>query len=158
MRKGIEPWQRDFGRIHTPAMKNALIVMATAACNARRAPKPVLNAHLSDQRPQTGIDPWPASRIARFPAPIAAKASTMPANKRLGPDDHHGLEDRWKPAIQLDQEQAIAVRELDATAHLAPQHDQAAAARHFPLQVGWSTRTTKPKASTRSIAARPSWP
>jgi hypothetical protein len=33
MRKGIEPWQRDFGRIHTPAMKNALIVMATAACN-----------------------------------------------------------------------------------------------------------------------------
>jgi hypothetical protein len=24
----------------------------------------------------------------------------------------------------LDQEQAIAVRELDATAHLAPQHDQ----------------------------------
>jgi ABC-type multidrug transport system ATPase subunit len=35
-----------------------------------------------------------------------------------------GLEDRGKPAIQLDEEQAIAVRELDPTAHLALQHNQ----------------------------------
>ena len=25
----------------------------------------------------------------------------------LGPDDRDGLEDRWKPSIQLDQEKAI---------------------------------------------------
>ena len=29
-----------------------------------------------------------------------------------------------KPSIQLDQEQAIAARELDATAHPPPQHGQ----------------------------------
>ena len=34
------------------------------------------------------------------------------------------LEERRKPTIQLDEEQAIAVRELDPTAHLALQHNQ----------------------------------
>jgi hypothetical protein len=36
----------------------------------------------------------------------------------------HGLHDRWKPPIQLKEEQAIAVRELNPTAHLALKHDQ----------------------------------
>jgi hypothetical protein len=48
----------------------------------------------------------------------------MPAHKGLWPDDHHGLEDRWTPTIKLDEEQAIAVRELDTTAYLAPEHGQ----------------------------------
>jgi hypothetical protein len=48
----------------------------------------------------------------------------MPAHEGLGPDDRDGLEDRWKPSIQLDEEQAIAVGELDAAAHLALQHCQ----------------------------------
>ncbi len=43
----------------------------------------------------------------------------MPAHQRLGSDDRHGLEDCRKPAIQLDEEQPIAIRELDATAPLA---------------------------------------
>src|SRR6266545_8274780 len=34
------------------------------------------------------------------------------------------VKDRRKPSIRLDQEQAIAVRELDATSHLPPQHGQ----------------------------------
>ena len=33
----------------------------------------------------------------------------MPSHQGLGPDDRDGLEDRWKPSIQLDQEQAISV-------------------------------------------------
>ncbi|HZC82029.1 MAG TPA: hypothetical protein VE222_10005, partial [Nitrospiraceae bacterium] len=32
---------------------------------------------------------------------------------------HHGFEDRRAPTIKLDEEQAIAVGELDPTAHLA---------------------------------------
>ena len=48
----------------------------------------------------------------------------MPAHQGLGPDDRDRLENRWKPAIQLDEEQAIAVRELDPTAHLALQYNQ----------------------------------
>ena len=61
--------------------------------NVRRTPKRILNGHPSDQRPQIRIDLRPASQGARFPAPIAAKAGTMPAHKGLGPDDRHGRED-----------------------------------------------------------------
>src|SRR5262249_25541539 len=63
-------------------------------------------------------------QVPRFPTPIAAKTGTMPAHQRLGPDDRDHLEDRRKPAIQLDEEQAIAVRELDPTADLPLQHNQ----------------------------------
>ena len=71
----------------------------------------------------------PASQVARFSTPVAAKTSAMPAHNGLCPDDRDGLEDRRKPAIQLDEEQAIAVREMDPTAHLAPQHSQLMAER-----------------------------
>src|SRR5262245_63895511 len=92
--------------------------------NARRTPKHIFNAHASDQPPQPRIDWWPASQAAGFPAPIAAEPRAMPSHQRLGPDGRHGLHDRWKPPIQLQEEQAIAVRELGPTAHLALQHDQ----------------------------------
>src|SRR5260370_6031717 len=36
----------------------------------------------------------------------------------------NGLEDRRAPTIKLDEEQAIAVRELDPTGHLALQYNQ----------------------------------
>ena len=48
----------------------------------------------------------------------------MPSQQGLGPDDRDGLEDRWKPSIQLDQEQAISVRELDTTANPPLQNNQ----------------------------------
>jgi len=48
----------------------------------------------------------------------------MPTHQGLRPDDRDGLQDRRKPSIQLDQEQAIVVAELDATSHLSPQHGQ----------------------------------
>ena len=48
----------------------------------------------------------------------------MPAHEGLGLDDRDHPQDRRKPAIQLDQEQAIAARELDTSPHLPPQHDQ----------------------------------
>src|SRR5262245_17254018 len=72
--------------------------------NTRRTRKQVLNAHPPDQHPQICSDLRP--------------------HEGLWPDDRHGLEDRRKPTIQLDEKQAIAVRELDATAHLALQEDQ----------------------------------
>jgi hypothetical protein len=65
-----------------------------------------------------------ASKGAGFPPPVPAEAAAMPAHEGLGPDDSDGLEDRWKPSIQLDQEQAIAVREVDTTTHLPLHHDQ----------------------------------
>jgi hypothetical protein len=48
----------------------------------------------------------------------------MPTHERLWLDDCENLQDRWKPAIQLDQEPAVVVRQLDAAPHLAPQNDQ----------------------------------
>jgi hypothetical protein len=48
----------------------------------------------------------------------------MPADKSLWPDDYHGFEDRWAPTIKLNEKQAIAVRELDATEQLALQYNQ----------------------------------
>jgi hypothetical protein len=48
----------------------------------------------------------------------------VPTHERLGPDDGENLQDGWKPAIQLDKEPAIMVRELDATTQPAPQDNQ----------------------------------
>ena len=48
----------------------------------------------------------------------------MPTHEGLGPDDRDGLEDRWAPSVQEDQEQPVAVRESDATAHLPLQYGQ----------------------------------
>ena len=70
------------------------------------------------------IELWPASKRAGFPPPVPAKAGPMPTYESLGPDDRDGLEDRWKPSIQRDQEQAIPIRELNATAHPPLQHNQ----------------------------------
>jgi hypothetical protein len=70
------------------------------------------------------MDLGPASRTAGFPTPVAAKSSAMPAHKGLWPEDHHRLEDRRTPTIKLDEEQAIAVRELDPAAHLPLQYNQ----------------------------------
>jgi hypothetical protein len=38
----------------------------------------------------------------------------VPTHERLGPDYCENLQDCWEPAIQLDKEPAIMVRELDA--------------------------------------------
>src|SRR5262249_30774911 len=75
------------------------------------------------QSAQFRIDLRSASKRAGCPTPVSTEAGSMPPYERLGPDEHDGLEDRWKPSIQHDQEQTIPIRELDATAHSPLQHD-----------------------------------
>src|SRR3984957_15451753 len=94
------------------------------AVNARRAPQRILHAHPPDQRAQLRVDLRSPSLWARLPTPVAAKAGPVPTHECLGPDDRENLQDRWKPAIQLDQEPAIMVREPDATMQPAPQDNQ----------------------------------
>jgi hypothetical protein len=48
----------------------------------------------------------------------------MPTHQCLGPDDRENLQDRRKPPIQLEEEPAISVCELDTATQLAPQHNQ----------------------------------
>jgi len=84
----------------------------------------VLDAHPPDQRAQLSIDLWPPSPSTRFPTPVAAKAGPVPPHQRLAPNDRENLQDSWKPAIQLDKEPPIMVRQPDATRQPAPQDDQ----------------------------------
>jgi hypothetical protein len=85
------------------------------AVNAWRTPKQILHAHPPDQRAQLRVDLRSPSQWARLPTPVVAKAGPMPTHERLGPDDRENRQDGWKPAIELDQEQAIIVRKPDAT-------------------------------------------
>ncbi len=48
----------------------------------------------------------------------------MPAYQRLRTDHGYQLEDRRKPAIELDEEQAIGVAKLNAAVHLASKDDK----------------------------------
>jgi hypothetical protein len=94
------------------------------AVDAWRAPKRIFDAHPPDQYAQLRVDLRSPSPWARLPTPVAAKAASVPTHERLGPDDCENLQDFWKPAIQLDKEQAIMVREPDATMRPAPQDNQ----------------------------------
>src|SRR6266487_1095489 len=94
------------------------------AMNARRSPQRIFRAHPPDQRAQIRVDLRSTSKGAGFPTPVQTEAGAMPADEGLRSDDRDGIQDRWEPSIQLDQEQAIAVGELDATAHPPLQHNQ----------------------------------
>ena len=60
---------------------------------------------------------------------VVAKASPMPTDERFELDDCDDLQDRREPSIQLDEEPAVGVCELNAAVQLAPQHDQLMAER-----------------------------
>jgi hypothetical protein len=100
------------------------------AMDARRAPQRIVNAHPSDQRTQLRVDLWPASKGPGLPTPVPAETGPMPTHEGLRPDDLDGIEDRWKPSIQLDEERAISVGEVNTTTHLPLQDDQLTSERH----------------------------
>src|SRR5260221_11448930 len=115
------PFDHVLGDARLRALKPELEQFAV---NAWRAPKRILHAHLPDQSAQLRGDQRSPSLWARLPTPVAAKAGPMPTEERLGPEDCENLQDCRKPAIQLDKEPAIMVREPDATMQPAPQDNQ----------------------------------
>ena len=48
----------------------------------------------------------------------------MPTYERLGTENREDLQERWKPAIQLDKEPSVMVRQPDATMQPTPQDGQ----------------------------------
>jgi hypothetical protein len=54
----------------------------------------------------------------------------VPTQERLGPDDRKDLQDRRNPAVQLDKEPAIMVREPDATMEPTPQNNHLTSKHH----------------------------
>jgi hypothetical protein len=63
------------------------------AVNAWRAPKRIFDAHPPDHRAQLRVDPRSPAQWARLPTPVAAKASPVPTQECLGPDDCESLQD-----------------------------------------------------------------
>src|SRR5258707_3999809 len=94
------------------------------AMNAWRAPKRIFDAHPPDQRAQLCADLGPPSPSTRFPAPVAAKAGPMPTHQRFGSNNHENRKDRRKPAIELNEEPAVVVREMSAAFQLTPEDHQ----------------------------------
>src|ERR1035437_5621718 len=92
--------------------------------NTRCAPKWILDAHPSDQCTEISFNQRPPSPRARLPTPVTAKAGMMPPHERLRLDDREDLQNRRKPAIQLDKKPAVVVRQPDSALHLTPQNDQ----------------------------------
>jgi hypothetical protein len=72
-----------------------------------------------------------ASKTARLPTPIPAETGAMPTHEGLRSNDRDGIENRWKPSIQQDEEQAISVGEVNTTTHLPPQYDQLTSERQL---------------------------
>jgi hypothetical protein len=127
------------------------------AVDARRSPQWVLDAHLPDQRPQLRANLRPPAKRARLPTPVPTKASPMPADERLRTDDRDDLQDRRKPSIQLDKEQAIAVGKPDAPMHHPVQHNHLVSERSIfgfksALCLNGETKTARTKHSSAIIA------
>ena len=100
------------------------------AMNARCAPQPVGQAHLSDQAPDLHRNLWPTATRARLPAPVQSKARPMPPDDRLWLDNGDGVQHRRKQAIEPDEEQSVGHRQFRLRGNppaqhvqLMPQHD-----------------------------------
>src|SRR5207247_9852698 len=120
---GGRPGARDHV-LRNARLSDLIAEFEQLAMDAGRAPQWIVNAHPSDLRAQVRVDLRSASEGAGFPTPVPAETGAMPTHEGLGPNDRDGLEDRWKPSIQLNQEQAIPAREVDAAAHPPLQHNQ----------------------------------
>ena len=76
------------------------------APNTRRTPKHILDAHLPDQGPQGRIDASIRGRPPRLrdcQRQYRRIACAMPAQQCLRPNDLDRVQDRGKPAIELDE-------------------------------------------------------
>src|ERR1022692_4450498 len=80
------------------------------AMDARRSPKRVFFTHAPDEIAQFAINPGPAARITGLPAPPSSKASPMPANYGLRPDNGDRICDTRKEPVQPDEQGPVATR------------------------------------------------
>ena len=94
------------------------------AMDTRRAPQRILSAHPPDQRAQVRIDFGRPPRERDFHRQYRRKPARCQRMRVSGRTIVMALRTEWKPSIQHDQEQAIPVRELDATAYPPLQHNQ----------------------------------
>jgi hypothetical protein len=82
----------------------------------------------------------------------------MPTHNGLRSDDRDGIENRGKPSIQLDEEEAISVAEVNTTTHLPPQYDQLMSEHHVlclksALRLEWRDQESQEEAKQRNHRA-----
>ena len=80
--------------------------------NAWCAPERVRAAHLANERAQLSRDLRSANTVARSPAPIRPKPSTVPANDRFRPDNRNRAQDGGKPAIEPNEQKSIGIVQM----------------------------------------------
>ena len=80
--------------------------------NVWSAPERVRPAHLANERAQLSRDLWSANTVARSPAPIRPKPSTMPANDRFRPDNRNRAKDGGEPVIKPNKQKTIGIVEV----------------------------------------------
>ena len=78
----------------------------------------------------------------------------MPTNEGLRLNDNEVLQDGGKPAVKLDQEQTIEVRDMDPATHLAPQHHDLVTKRRIlglksTLRLEWRDQNSEDEAQQR---------
>jgi hypothetical protein len=82
----------------------------------------------------------------------------MPTDERRGADERNDLQDRRKPSIQLDKEQAIAVRKPHAPMYHPAQHNHLVSERSIfgfkpALRLEWRDQDGKDKTQQRDHCA-----
>src|SRR3954454_17345659 len=92
--------------------------------DAGSAPERVGQAHLADQPPDLGRHARSTETSPRLPAPEGAKASAMPAQNRLRPNNRHCIENGRHEPVQPYKDEAIKHAEGRALGCAPTQHIQ----------------------------------
>jgi hypothetical protein len=122
----------------------------------RGAPQSGFSTLIRRINAQHRLEPRSPSLWTRLPTPVAAKSGSVPTHERLGPNDGENLQDCWKPAIQLDKEPSIKVRELNAATRPPPQDNQLMSQRRIlgfkpQLDLNGEARTHRAKRNSPII-------
>jgi hypothetical protein len=126
MRPSLARYSAPVSFVHAPSLADFITNIVGFKFSVHTGAHPKAGSRCSSAgsvraAPSRSVADCPSTR---FPTPIAAKTRPVPTQERFGPDDHQHLQDRWKPAIQLDKEPSIMVGQLDATMRPTPQNNQ----------------------------------
>jgi hypothetical protein len=90
--------------------------------NARCALEQVRTAHLANERAQINRDLRSANMVARSPAPIRPKTSTVSANNRFRSDNRNRVQDAGKPAIEPNEQKTLGIVQIWSLRHPPARH------------------------------------
>jgi hypothetical protein len=75
----------------------------------------VLKTHSSDEIAYLFADPGSAPGRTRLPAPVGAKAQSMPPHNRLGPDDSYSVKNARTATIEPNEQSTVDPTRMHST-------------------------------------------